>query len=169
MTQVRKFTEKELQQHKPLPGEVIVLTTEEGQTIGSYIYNNDTWTLLKANAEGGLSLSLYDINKQIIAQLPVIENLNEAHKALASFCCAEKNTYYMLYSKELSYFTLFKMFCKNPDCLNLMTGITECIHNIRSFDYNEESHAIEIWGEVGNELSCFYLFPYDSGLVTIGG
>lgn len=161
-TQVKQLTDKDLLNYSPTPGEVVIATSAEtGESLGAMVYNNNKWNPL---VQG---LKLYDLNKQIIQQMPDMD-LSKFPIILESFCKAEKNQHYMLYGKELSYFTIFKMNCEYFHFGTLFEGIVDCISHIRVVDYDPESHGIEIWGEVNEELSCFYLFPYDAGFITIG-
>ena len=59
--------------YEPQDGEIVFNTTDDGY----YIYKDGNW--MKINMENsGLNLGLYDLNKQIIAQLPMLsdEELN---------------------------------------------------------------------------------------------
>ena len=76
----------------------------------------------------------------------------------------------MLYAKDISYFTIFHIE-KYGEFMNLGDGAVECLRNVgdvKSIDYTEAKDAIEIWiQQENNEPICAYLFPYDSGIVTI--
>lgn len=59
--------------YEPQDGEIVINTVDDGY----YIYKDGNW--MKINVENsGLNLGLYDLNKQIIAQLPILsdEELN---------------------------------------------------------------------------------------------
>ena len=58
-------------------------------------------------AQGNLNLSLYELNKAAVSQLPDYEEeqINEAIKLINNF--SSEGTFYMLLGKELSYYTLF--------------------------------------------------------------
>lgn len=115
-------------------------------------------------SKSGLEIGLYDINKQIISQLPALTNILEKQKLINNFSIDTKNTYYMLYGKEISYFTLFKIKeyqyfgAEVVDCL-------EYIGIIKAIDLTETNDAIEIWIENEDGPTCLYLFPYDTGVV----
>ena len=78
------------------------------------------------------------------------------------------NIYYMLYGKEISYFTLFRVI----DSDYFGYEVIECLKNIgaiKAIDFTETKDAIEIWVENENdEPTCLYLFPYDNGIVEVG-
>lgn len=153
--------------YEPQDGEIVINTVDDGY----YIYKDGNW--MKINVENsGLNLGLYDLNKQIIAQLPMLSDEELSNKKTVINQLHEKfnNEYYMLYGKELSYFTLFKL--KDPsrfgdeviECLGYLDGDVKCI------DMTEPEDAIEIWVHEGTkDPTCLYLFPYDTGLVVVGG
>lgn len=74
----------------------------------------------------------------------------------------------MLYGKEISYFTVFKIvepqyFCEDvlDCCLNV--GL------VKAIDLTKAGDAVEIWVQPqDSEPTCLYLFPYDSGIVLVG-
>lgn len=137
----------------------------------TYIYNNG-WQLLEAaKLKGqGLNMSLYDLNKSIISQLNILTDFTDAIALINEFTEETNNKYYMLYAKDISYFTIFHIE-KYGEFINLGDGTIECLRNIgdvKSIDYTEAKDAIEIWIQrENNEPICAYLFPYDNGIVTI--
>ena len=128
------------------------------------------------------SVSLYELNRSIIKQQGPLEEKDIKLKMniLKEF----SNTfgkYYLLYGREINYFTLFVK-DENWELESLDLGVIECLNNIGtiySIEYTKEKDAIEIWIEVETETStdtekseklitCMYLFPYDTGIVKIG-
>lgn len=151
--------------YTPMDGEVVQHTLDDCY----YIWKDDTWNKFQIEG-GGLELGLYDLNKQIIEQLPTLtpeelenkeETINELHKKY-------NNEFYMLYGKEISYFTLFKL---NKNTTQFGNEVIDCLKNvgfIKSIDKTETEDAIEIWVQPETiESTCLYLFPYDSGLVEV--
>ena len=149
--------------YEPLDGEVVFDTTTEK----IMIYHNGAWQ--QTTLEGaGLNLGLYDINKQIITQLPPMENMEKATENIITLYEKYKNEYFMLYGKEISYFTLFQII----DDFWFPSDVIDCCNNvgvIKSMDLTEAEDAIEIWVENEDGPTCLYLFPYDNGLVKVGG
>lgn len=147
------------------PQEGEVAQTEDGKL---KIFQGGEWKDL--NVEGSnLELGLYDLNKQIISQLPSLtdEELDKKIDVIDDSYIKCVNDFYMLYGKEISYFTLFKVnepiyFAKTVlDCLNE-------IGEIKAIDPTGDGFAIEIWVQPTNEEpTCLYLFPYDNGLVVV--
>ena len=73
----------------------------------------------------------------------------------------------MMYGKEISYFTLFKV----NEPLLFGDTVADCIPNVgtvKAVDITEANDAVEIWVINNDEPTCLYLFPYDMGLVEVG-
>ena len=126
------------------------------------------------------SISLYELNRSIIKQQGPLEekDIKSKMNILKEF----SNTfgkYYLLYGREINYFTLFVK-DENWELESLDLGVIECLNNIGtiySIEYTKEKDAIEIWIEVETNtdteeseklITCMYLFPYDTGIVKIG-
>jgi hypothetical protein len=150
--------------YAPEDGEVI--QTPEGDYL---IWKDGNWN--KVNYEGSdINLALYDMNKQIISQLPNLENIEDKHSVINSLHKKFQNEFYMLYGKEISYFTLFQI--KNNE-IAFGREVIDCLNNvgqIKAIDMTEPEDAIEIWVylEEDEDVTCLYLFPYDAGLVRVG-
>ena len=158
---------------KQLDSSQIRYTPEENEIIrnpeGEYlIWKDGAWN--KINVEGSnISMDLYDMNKQIIAQLPTLaeDELKEKKYSIDALNSKYNNEYYMLYGKEISYFTLFKII--EPQYFSY--EVIECLKNvgdIKAIDLTEDKDAIEAWVIADNEATCLYLFPYDLGIVQVG-
>lgn len=133
---------------------------------------------------GNMSLNLYDLNKSIIAQMNPLtqEQLDKRISLINEFQHKEKNVFYMLYGKEISYFTIFAYNSVTPELKNLGIGVIECLKNVGEIysiekiippEENAES-AVEIWVKTKDQedkdlMTCLYLFPYDRAIVSIGG
>ena len=147
--------------YTPTEGEII--QTPEGKYM---IWHEDTWNELKMEG-GGINMGLYDMNKQIISQLPALTDFTKAIENVRDLHGKYWNQYYMMYGKEISYFTLFKVCGKNE----FGQDVIDCCMNvgtIKAMDMTEAEDAIEIWVENEDGPTCLYLFPYDSGVVQVG-
>ena len=124
------------------------------------------------------SVSLYELNRSIIKQQGPLEEetIQSKINMLKNFSELTNNKYYLLYGKEIGYFTLFVK-DQNWELQSLDLGVIECLANvgiIYSIEYTKSKDAIEIWVETKmteedeSVLTCMYLFPYDSGIVKIG-
>ena len=77
-----------------------------------YVYQNGSW--METEVEGAPSkqemrMTVYDMNKQVIKQLPSFDEtrIKDAMETLLAWKRKDVNLY-MLYGKEISYFTLFQ-------------------------------------------------------------
>lgn len=149
--------------YTPLEGEVM-RNAQDGKY---YAWYNNEWTPIKIDSSG-FELGLYDINKQIISQLPTITDFTDREMIINDLHLKYGNHYYMLYGKEISYFTLFEM----GDVDKFGTTVIECLESVgpvKAIDLTETADAVEIWVISKNdEPTCLYLFPYDSGVVKVG-
>lgn len=147
------------------PEENEIIQNPEGEYL---IWKDGAWN--KINVEGSdISMGLYDMNKQIIAQLPTLtdDELNEKKYSIDALNAKYNNEYYMLYGKEISYFTLFKIV--EPQYFSY--EVIECLKNvgdIKAIDLTEDKDAVEVWVMADGEATCLYLFPYDLGIVQVG-
>lgn len=111
-----------------------------------------------------------------------LENLDKKIELINEFQHKEKNVFYMLYGKEISYFTIFAYNSMTPELENLGIGVIECLKNVGKIysiekitpPQEDAETAIEIWVEAKNSeneniITCLYLFPYDRAIVSIGG
>lgn len=140
-----------------------------------YIYTDNGWTLYTpaAATESGLNLNLMELNRAIISQLdPFPENnVLQAKEIIDNWCKNINNHYYMLYGKEISYFTVFTFLNGDIAIGSLGAEVLDCLNNIGpiySIELTLENDAIEIWVKQDDLMTCLYLFPYDNGIVTIG-
>lgn len=158
----QKFKIKNIKPLNPQEGEIV--QTEDGKAM---IYQNGEYKELKIEGSN-LELGLYDMNKQIISQLPILEDFDKAMHDIQTLYEIYHNKYFMLYGKEISYFTVFKII--DPQYLG--EDVLDCCLNvglIKAMDLTEAGDAVEIWVQPQDgEPTCLYLFPYDSGIVQVG-
>lgn len=139
-------------------------------------YINGEWVAdetMETKANGDITMSLYEMNRQLINQLPDYneEAWGGAEEILKEYLEKHPNSYYMMYGRELNYFTVFHKE-EGAEFANLFGAVKTCLDSVggvRSFDFDGEA-AIEIWvkPEVASTVTCLYLFPYDDGVVTFG-
>ena len=147
----------------PIEGE-IMQNAADGKY---YIWHDDNWHEFKMD-NSGVEIGLYDMNKQIIAQLPDLTDWDRVTEVLTNFDIDWNNDYYMLYGKEISYFTVFKIkehICFAREAIDIIKNIGSAVKVI---DLTEVADAIEVWVMYDNEPTCLYLFPYDMGIVQVG-
>ena len=164
-------------------GEVVL----DRDTNTCYVYNKGNFikiseeAIMKANYEnkieqqpvnGNLNMSLYDLNKAAVGQLPTYSKADEieAIGRLNAFTQdAVTPHYYMLLGKDLNYYTVFyKHFLQGEE--NFGEAVIDCLHNvgdIKSIDLTEAGDAIEIWVITPDkEGHVLYLFNYDQGVIV---
>lgn len=146
-----------------------VATVKDTQEV--YFYK-DGWQLISVQGVGdGISVSLYDLNKTVIPQFPPLseEDINKIFKLFNTFHQEQKNDFYMLYGKEISYFTVFSCMAGLDTTEDFATVVLDCLRSVGSMrlaDWTEDKTAIEIWVvDENNVATCLYLFPYDLGVV----
>ena len=137
-----------------------------------YIFKDGEWRKVEAKMMAdGLQLNLYDLNKQVIEQLPDFndEQIKDFKAALEIWKTPKADKYYMLYGKEISYFTLFVEDNDEDDNL-LSDSVMECLENFEAIkEYDMSGDAVEIWVKTEEGVTVLYLFGYDAGVVTYHG
>ena len=137
--------------------------------------NDELKPLSELTGTSGVDMSLYDINKQIVMQQQAVSE-EDIVKILYEF--SEKNEdvkYFMLLCKDISYYTVFhKAVTYEPDEPDLYNGVIACLEyvgKIHDIEYDKEENGVAIWiiPHDSNEVMVSYLFPYDTGVCTIGG
>lgn len=120
------------------------------------------------------NIELYELNRSIIEQQGTIkeEDIVRAINDIKYLVTATDNKCYMLYGKEIGYFTLFMKDSHNWEIETLDLAVMECLANvgfIYSIELTVNKDAIEIWVKDTQRdlLTCMYLFPYDNGVVRI--
>lgn len=123
----------------------------------------------KTKVSGNIEANLYDINCALISKWPVLDVLTALETMIDKFYSETKNSFYMLYGKTKSYFTLFHFEGEQTEFAKLSDGVITCLKE--AFDgivaYEEVDGAIEIWVRDKDEATVFYLFPYDAGIVGV--
>lgn len=111
--------------------------------------------------------NLYNMNKSLVAQLPALKDFSNAKRLIDNFGKRTNNEFYMLYGKEISYFTLFHERPSNKSLGNCVINLIKESWDIYSVEGTDDRQAIEIWiNDAGNPV-VMYLFPYDAGVVEV--
>lgn len=152
-----------------------------------YLTNDDKFVMFdgekfvdipdKAKASGeGLSMSLYELNKTIIAQLPVKEtnaDMSDVRNTIDDFRKSIGASAFMLLCKDISYYTIFQNDePKMCDFETLGYAVTECAQDIGKIicaDIVPDGAAVEIWVRTPEDDNlCMYLFNCTNLIVTYG-
>ena len=162
-TKIKKIDVSQIR-YTPQVGEVV-----QDATTGKFmVWTNEGWNTVKTE-NSGINMGLYEMNKQIISQLPKLTEaeLFDRDLLINTLHAKFNNEFYMLYGKEISYFTLFRIF----DSIRFGNEVIDCLNNvgdIKAIDFTEAQDTIEIWIQDEDGPTCLYLFPYDSGVVQVG-
>jgi hypothetical protein len=144
---------------------------EDGKV--EYKFFNNGWQPIDVN-NGNIQLNLLDINRQIISQLPELTEVSDKIELIDNFSKEQGNTFYMLYGKNISYFTVFMVSRPSQSLETLGTEVINCLHNLGKIKLIEPDSnnpaAIECWiQEDDQEAEVLYLFPYDLGIIYVRG
>lgn len=124
-----------------------------------------------------VEMSLYDINEQIIRQLPdyTKEDEDAAKIEIDNWSGADQGGYYMLLCKEQSYYTVFKYTSPYNEGLvvfqTLGDAVIACVKDVGTIKSvsKQEDNTYEIWVLDSNDVMwCLHLFNYDNGIVEFG-
>lgn len=141
-----------------------------------FLFNGNDWEPVdvKKTATGQLALNLYDINKSIVEQLgPMAKRkINGAIKACQeSFDKDTDDNLYLLYGKEIGYFTILNRVKDNTE-KNLMETAVDLLSEfseIYDISYLETQKVVEFWIKYQDKITCLYLGGWDEGMVNFNG
>lgn len=153
-------------------GEIIYLMDSEQYLM----YNGEEWmpvpNSLNIDSQG-LSMTMYELNKSIISQLPVITDFDHAYEVIYNFKKAHKpRGAFMLLCKDISYYTIFQNNSLEHDFSTLGEAVITCAQDIGkviAVDPTDDGN-VEIWVRTPEEEDlCMYLFDCHDLIVTYGG
>ena len=137
------------------------------QTKKLYTYTDGNWKLMEGDIN--LGMTMYDLNKQIISQMGVLEGepRENAHLCITHMADVSNSTYFMLLCREENYYTLFKLTRDNSGLANIASEVFDCVEDIGAIKSVEPvDGAVEIWAHpVDGDPVAMYLFPYDAGVI----
>ena len=162
-------------------GEVAYCSNEDKY----YIYINDELKWQPYNISmnsSGLNMNLYELNKSVVSQLPVFDEnaWNGSEKIFNDWFFRQMNKkqkprYFMLYGRDISYFTVFRRVSGTADFTTFFAALRDILNSVGdvyAIDPVEDDSAIEIWvryideEQKIDEMTCLYLFNYDEGVIT---
>lgn len=123
-------------------------------------------------------VTLYEMNQQLISGFAPLDEqgMKDAVKALRDYRNKNKDTtYFMLLCWDLHYFTLFTC-SNNHDGWNFGGTIMDLVKDFKNVRLVEPdtNGAVAIWADDCNTEyptegtpHCFYLFPYDEGVINV--
>ena len=132
-----------------------------------YVYSEGEWKMV--TGETNFGMTMYDLNKQIIAQMGVLEGMarEQAHLLITDTVATSEQIYFMLLCRDINYYTLFKLDKDNSGLCNVASEVFECAEDIGALKSVESVEgAIEIWVHpTDKDPLAMYLFPYDAGVI----
>ena len=153
----------------------IVFVTDKNQCM---MYDGEQWVEIqeemKVQGMSNIELTAYDLNKQIISQMPILEDWTESEKVLNTFAKKSIHRDYLLLCKDISYYTIFQ---KSSDTFAHFSSFGEAvltcasdIGDIITVDYMDATNTVEIWvrKKESNENLCMVLFECYDFIVTYG-
>ncbi len=152
----------------PLDKEYALVESEK--KIYQYITEKESWEPVKIEGDG-LQVSLYDINKNIFAQLDPLtdDGLRQAHSTVYKFLGEsmkdEVNDYWALMCWERQYITIFHHSKFGEEELSdVFMEIIENLGDVKDV-YDNGNGALEVW--ITNEIDtyCYLFFNYKVGVV----
>lgn len=122
----------------------------------------------ETKVNGSFEMSLYEMNKQILSQLPTLtdEMLAEKYALIDEF--GKHKKWCMLLGKELAYYTIFHHIEKDADETFAAAVLDCCAHlgDIKAIDWADEAqNAVEIWVSTPELTTVLYLFDYSQGVI----
>lgn len=132
-----------------------------------YQYKDTAWQEIIVEG-GGIEVSLYEMNKQIISQMPILDQAGreKGKKLIDNMTKSISSDYYMLLCKDKDYYTLFvKDSNSNEKMSDIVIECAEFLGEVKSIDLTQDASAIEIWITDNNNSYVMYLFDYKEGVI----
>lgn len=120
-----------------------------------------------ANVEMG---TLYDLNKQVLAQLPPQDKdtMNYNWNVIGDWFGKDKNRWFMLMCKERSDFTFIHITDnKFTKAIQELKEILQERGEVLSIQYQHGEDSFEIWVRTETEIFMFMLFSADWMIVEV--
>lgn len=120
-----------------------------------------------ANVEMG---TLYELNKQIMAQLPPQDKdtMNHNWTVIGDWFGRDQNRWFMLMCKERSDFTLFHITDNNfSKAIQELKEVLEGRGQILAVQYQHGEDAFEIWVKSKKEKEVFMFMLFSAGWMVI--
>lgn len=154
---------------EPEAGQVVIITDEDGKSNDVQMWTGTEWETIKMDTSSEITMTTYDMNKQLIHQLPDLnrEELALKREMISAFCDEVDNVFYMLLCKDTNYYTLFHR-TKEAGLDHIADIVTECAETQGAIKSIERADgAIEIWVDnpyFEDSTYVMYFFPYDGGV-----
>ena len=128
--------------------------------------------------EINMGTTLYDMNKMLIKQEKPMSKfaINDAKTNIILpwiYNTFNNHLYYMLLCHERRDYTMFNANSAKADPREMAEILIECFANrdlkLYSIAEDNTGNALEIWSGSNDddEVYCYYLFPYDEGVIEL--
>lgn len=117
-------------------------------------------------------MNLYDLNKQLVGQLPIKENLDSEKEMINNHWKDNYTSRLMLLCNDINYYTIFEHVPCGPEFNNIADAVIECAQDIGQIICVDivDAGNIEIWVRTPEENNlCMYLFDCKRLCVSFGG
>lgn len=128
----------------------------------------------KIKGKSEIALSLYEMNQNIISQLPSYDKIKiqDLQNRLNQFDEKYKDSnYFMFLCRQKNYYTVFKREKPvNEQFASLGESVITIIQEMNKYIATDEdaNDHYEIWLRDEEGVEDYLLFPYDDGVVTYG-
>lgn len=119
-------------------------------------------------------ITIYELNKSLVAKEPVLDWESPAVEALDGklqewFYETTKDRFYLFYGRDIHYVTLVEKTYRTANLLENLKEMIEEFAELISIDVIEDDEPkLEIWVRTEqNPAELLYFFPYDKALVQI--
>ena len=131
-----------------------------------YMIYNDGWQPLEAKVNSdGLQLSIYDLNRQTIAQMVPLNDIevNKLKEIITKWQEENHIVECLLYGKEIGYFTFLK---KDDEITEPLADIIiDCLNFVGHqiiYTYNiNDDGSLEFWVDYNGTPTCLVLFEWE--------
>ena len=145
-----------------------IAVVEESKKV--YIYKDLQWQEY-APEDGGLKISLMDLNSMLVNQLAELtdEEINAAKVLIKNYTSTDNSNYFMLLNNELRYYTLFLTKVELLDGLRpIEDEVIDCLRDlgtIKSISINSDD-VMDCWVTTAEDKSYpLFLFDYMKGVI----
>lgn len=167
MEPIKVKTYEELNEYSRIsaPGTLATIEVKPNQ-FKLYIFDGKIWK--PSMNKGGITMTAYEMNKQIVKQLPDYKISDNLEK-IDEFFNTQSNKYFMLLCNDLHYFTIFNRVLKDAE-MTITDAFIDILENsifniIKAIDVKDDN-SLEIWFiDENHEVHVAYLFNYDAGVI----
>lgn len=150
-------------------GEIFWVELDKKPYIISEIKNDKATIIpLDENATISTGITVFEMNKTIVSKEPLFdlkneEKVQELEKQFNDWISAKTNRFFLLFGRDIHYFSLFKQ--EKGLRLPLFLDVLESVGKLISLEFNND--AIEIWIRTDTSpAELLYLIPFDEAIIS---